>query len=340
MPIFLCNSNTRDLVESFIDAVEGFATQSKAQMKLKFLEVETAIKSKLTRTLESPNERRCRNQRVFEFTDQCFEDDNGKKGASTQFLQMHKMQLIELQEHLERYCNVLAVFGFKSAKHDINLIISYLFSILINERNMEPTVIKKTNQFVSFNIGDVQFLDIMNFFGGATCLDSFLKAYKTSETKGFFPYECFDCPQKMNNSELLPYDAFFSKLRNVNLLEKNHSDYQKLLSCGLKTGEALSKMKLSKPPPSGEGSYQYLIDIWNHEVNCTYKDFLRWCNNKDVVPTPEAMQKMIAFHHKKGNDMLKLGCTLPNLANIYLHKPTSAKIYPFTETDKDLLQKV
>ena len=63
MPIFLCNSNPRDLVESFIDAVEGLATQSKAQMKLKFLEIETAIKSKLTRTLESLNERRCRNQR-------------------------------------------------------------------------------------------------------------------------------------------------------------------------------------------------------------------------------------------------------------------------------------
>ena len=41
-PIFLCNSNPQDLVESFIDAVEGLATQSKAQMKLKFLEIETA----------------------------------------------------------------------------------------------------------------------------------------------------------------------------------------------------------------------------------------------------------------------------------------------------------
>ena len=96
-PIFLCNSNSRDLVESFIDAVEGLATQSKAQMKLKFPEIETAIKSKLTRTLESLNERRCRNQRVFEFEDPCFEDDNEEKDASTQFLQMQKNQLIELQ---------------------------------------------------------------------------------------------------------------------------------------------------------------------------------------------------------------------------------------------------
>ena len=94
---------------------------------------------------------------------------------------------------------------------------------------MEPTVIKKTNQFLPFKFGDVQLLDIMNFLGGATSLDSFLKAYKTSENKGFFPYDWFDCPQKMNNSELSPYDAFFSKLQNVKPLEKDYSDYQNLL---------------------------------------------------------------------------------------------------------------
>ena len=82
-PIFLCISNPRDFVESFVGAVEGLATQSKAQMKMKFLEVETAIKSKLIRTLESLKERRCRNQRVFEFEDHCFEDDNEEKDAST-----------------------------------------------------------------------------------------------------------------------------------------------------------------------------------------------------------------------------------------------------------------
>ena len=135
------------MVESFIDAVEGLATQSRAQRKLKFLEIETAIKSKLTRTLESLNERRCRNQRVFEFEDHCFEDDDGEKGVSTQFLQMQKNQLIELQEHLERYCNVLPVFGVNSAKYDINLIKSYLLPIFINERNMEKTVIKKSQSF-------------------------------------------------------------------------------------------------------------------------------------------------------------------------------------------------
>ena len=58
------------------------------------------------------------------------------------------------------------------------------------------------------------------------------------------------------------------------------------------------------------------------------------------MPTLEAIQKMLAFYHKKRIDMLKLGCTLPILAKICLHKSASAKFYPFIETDKDLLQKI
>ena len=193
---------------------------------------------------------------------------------------------------------------------------------------------------MSFKFGDVQLLDIMNFLGGATSLDSFLKAYKTAETKAFFPYEWFECPQKMKNSELPPYDAFFSKLQNVNPLEKDYSVYQNLLTRGLKTEQALSKMKLSEPPPSGEGNDQYLLDVWNYENMCTFNDFLGCYKNKDVVPTLEAMQKRLAFCHKKGIDMLKLGYTLPNLANICLHKSISANFYPYTETDKDLLQRI
>ena len=118
-----------------------------------------------------------------------------------------KNQLIDLKETLESYCNVLPVFGFNSAKYDLNLINPYLLPILVNERDIEPTVIKKANQFVSFKFGAIQLLDIMNFLGGATNLDSFLMAYKKSEKK-IFPYERFDHPDKMQKTELTPYDAF------------------------------------------------------------------------------------------------------------------------------------
>ena len=70
------------------------------------------------------------------------------------------------------------------------------------------------------------------------------------------------------------------------------------------------------------------------------KDFLRSYNKKDIVPTLEAMQKLIAFYHDKGIEMLKLGCTSPNLAKICLHKSTDAKLYLFTEGDKNLLERI
>ena len=116
-----------------------------------------------------------------------------------------KNQLNGLQEALERYCNVLPVFGFNSAKFDLNLFESYLLPTLVNQPDMEPTVIKNANQFISFVFGDIQFLDIMIFLGGATSLDSFVKAYKTSEARKFFPYDWFHHPDKMPNTELHPY---------------------------------------------------------------------------------------------------------------------------------------
>ena len=69
-------------------------------------------------------------------------------------------------------------------------------------------------------------------------------------------------------------------------------------------------------------------------------NFLRWYNNKDVVPTLQAMKKMMRFCHDQKIDMLKLGCAVPNLAIIFLHKSTDRKIYPFIENEKDLHEKI
>ena len=185
-PIFLCNANPHHLISSFTTAVEGLATQSKAQRKLNFFEVETAIKIKLTAILEQLNQRRNRADIVSNFADDCIVEEE-ETDLTTQFLPLQKNQLIDLQEPFERYYNVLPVFGFNSAKHDINLIKSYLLPFLVKERDSEPTVMKKANQFLSFKFVDIQLLDIMTFFGGSTSFDSFLKAYKTKDTKGFFP---------------------------------------------------------------------------------------------------------------------------------------------------------
>ena len=83
--------------------------------------------------------------------------------------------------------------------------------------------------------------------------------------------------------------------------------------------------------------------------NCLIYGILRICAHLKTFyaveqqrrcPNTGSNAKTLAFCHKKGIDMLKLGCTLPNLANFCLHKSTSAKFYPFTETGKNWMQKI
>ena len=144
----------------------------------------------------------------------------------------------------------------------------------------------------------------------------------------------------MNNKELPPYDSFFSILRNSNPLEKDYNNFQNLVSSGLSTEQAVAKLRKDRIPPTGAENYSYLQSVYENNNMENFSDFLKWYNNKDVVPTLETMQKMIEFYHNKEIGMLKLGCTLPNLANNCLHKATDSKCYLFTESDKDLLEKI
>ena len=225
-------------------------------------------------------------------------------------------------QHLERYTNTLPVFGFTIGRYDINLIKSYPIPYFVNEKEIRPSVINKANDFVSFNFEDVQLLDNMEFLGGATTLDSFIKAYKASEMKEYFPCEWFHTPNKFDEQQLPSYDDFHSKLKNSNSLDKECDNFQMLLNTGLTEEQALKKLRLKTKPLTGLENYNYLKCIWEQEQMSTYRDFLQWYNNKNVVPTLDTMQKMIEFYHEKGIDMLKLGCTLPNLANICSHKST------------------
>ena len=142
-PIFLCNSDPRHLVASFSAALKNLSSQSKVKMKNLFLDIETTIKIKLGNILEKLSQRP--NRREHAKFDMSQDDCDNEICASTQYLQIQKNQLIDLEESLEQYCKVSPVFGFNSAKYDLNLIKSYLLPILVNERDIKPTVIKKKN---------------------------------------------------------------------------------------------------------------------------------------------------------------------------------------------------
>ena len=188
-PIFVCDKDPQSLIIDFVANLELLAEKNKTEMRSKFLETENNIKKRLHTIFSILNERVSFNKiEAREYEDECIENEE-ETDASTHFLRIQKNQLIDLMQHLERYTNTLPVFGFNSGRYDINLIKSYLIPYLIKEKEIEPSVIKKAKDFFSFKFGDVQLLDIMKFLCGATALDSFLKAYKASELKGYFPYE-------------------------------------------------------------------------------------------------------------------------------------------------------
>ena len=89
----------------------------------------------------------------MEFEDQCIKEEEHR----STFDKHKKNQLIDLQNLLERRCNVHPVFGCNSATYDINLIMSYLLLLLVNERGIAPIVIQIANQFVSFKLEVLSF---------------------------------------------------------------------------------------------------------------------------------------------------------------------------------------
>ena len=365
-PIFLCNSDPKQLVEEFVENLNTLSERNRHIMEERFkplldhlLSLEKAYQLETSkRKSNNPTEPKDDDMFTEEEEDSLedfIEGDNtvgdsddiqciepaaiDLSSSSTQLLTREHKNLQSVIKELRDYLTTLPVFGFNSSRYDLNLIKEYLIPILMN-KDLQPQPIKSINKFISLKYDGIQFLDIMNFLGGSTSLDSFLKAFGASETKAFFPYEWFNDPSKLDDTILPEYDAFFSKLKNHNVLEHEHNTFTKLLNSGFTVEKAIKKLKLGGIPNTGPENYAMLQNIWQTHGMTTFKDFVRWYNNKDVVPTLEALQKMVDFYHSKGLDMLKLGCTLPNLSNIILHKSTKEKFFPFQQKDSDLHDKL
>ena len=61
--------------------------QSKTQLELRFIEVKTAIRIKLSSVLEQLKQRHCQRERVFDYdNDEYFINTSEEKELSTQFL--------------------------------------------------------------------------------------------------------------------------------------------------------------------------------------------------------------------------------------------------------------
>ena len=167
------------------------------------------------------------------------------------------------------------------------------------------------------------------------------KLTKQKKLKDFFPMSGSTIPKSWTTKSYL--HTILSLANCVIIIirsRKDYNDFENLSTSNLSSEQAVCKLRLHKIPPTGDENYAYLWSVWVNEGMKSSKDFLMWYKNKDVVPTLEAVQKIVEFYHQKEIDMFKLGFTLHKLANTCLHKSTDSKFYPFTESDKDLLEKI
>ena len=102
----------------------------------------------------------------------------------------------------------------------------------------------------------------VNRFGWSNILRSFLEAYKSSETKKFFPYEWFDGANKLEKQNLPPCEAFIRKRRYNNAHDKDFKDYQNSGSSELDEQQALKKLQVKTVPAFRWDNYKYLPKTW------------------------------------------------------------------------------
>jgi hypothetical protein len=127
-----------------------------------------------------------------------------------------------LKQQLEQYLQELPVVGFNTGKYDDNAMKVDFFTRLVDSHKTKSTV-KRNNDFMCIKRDKVKFVDIANYFAPGFSYSQYMKAYKCTEQKGFFPYEWMTSLDKLNVSQLPPHEAFFCALKNENI---STEDYQ------------------------------------------------------------------------------------------------------------------
>ena len=155
-------------------------------------------------------------------------DEKETNVSIEKFLQVELKKVRELKKKFLHYCTQTPVLGFNSSKYDINLIKSKIFKHLeVAEKKDYTFTIKKQNAYLAISTPELRFLDISNYIAPGYSYSHFLKCYKVEEQKGFFCYQYLTSVEKLEETKLPPYEAFYSSLKGENVLEVEYNVWKK-----------------------------------------------------------------------------------------------------------------
>ena len=267
-------------------------------------------------------------------------DSDGSEELKIQYTSYASQQLdvcwreIRLLSKLIKFINHLPVLGFNSGGYDIPLIKPWLFSELVSLTSDESVefVKKSSTRYMSLTVyglpheaGGFVFLDIMQYLAPGFNLDTFIKSFSPhhddANNKSYFPYEYIDSYDKLEETELPPYDAFYSKLKQENVLDSEYQHYI-VHKLGLARGTQLTDPDhIARAPLSGPAKYSRLQRLWiDHQWTCI-GDYLEYYNTKDVVPFLEAVIRYTKeLQHGNNVDVVRDAISLPGLAKQILRQ--------------------
>ena len=277
---------------------------------------------------------------VAEFSDNAGDDDleMDENGGLTS---KHMKSLENLFGKFEGYCKELAVFGFNSAGYDIKLIKKYLFKELCEHGEQPNFTVKKAGKYPCIKAEHLKFMDILQFLAPGYNLKSFFKASGVSKQKGFFPYDYFTSAEQLDETTLPPYETFYSTIKSCNILEEEHTAFQKLIDQEKLEQEALQTLRLSTKPKTGPENYQWLQQLWVENQWSTFADYLKWYNNLDVTPMIQAIENMNEFYKNIHIDFIHQAISIPGVAmRVCFNSITdpTAEFHLFNPKNKDIYQ--
>ncbi|KAJ8050420.1 Zinc finger protein MSN4 [Holothuria leucospilota] len=278
---FVSEKNPETLIQSVVDYISQIAASSQAILNESFNEFICSVKQKIDQDQDEWNS-----------IQETYKEERRPK----------RHHLDVLLDSLTSWMSEIPVLGFNSGSYDINLIKEFFFPYLI-ETDPVSSVIKRNNNYMCLRTKNLNFLDISNYLAPGFSYDIFLKAFECSQTKGFFPFEWFS-PDKLNDPQLPPHEAFYSDLKQSNISVEE---------------------------------YMYCQKVWREGNMKTMRDFLVWYNNRDVEPFVEALEKMANFYKERGIDAFKDGISVPGLTMKYLFKISNNPPFQLIdEKNKDL----
>ena len=134
--------------------------------------------------------------------------------------------------------NFVPMCAFNSTNYDSHLFITKL------AKKVKLNVLTKTDEsYICIAKGHAKALDMFRFFHSVS-LDAISKTlndrkfltlnkFKLERRKGIVPYEWFDSMNKFDNTELPPKEAFYSKLKQSGITDK---EYKQAIDCWNNTG--------------------------------------------------------------------------------------------------------